>query len=228
MRVSSTASRLMGTSSLSRVSPILLQRQCACGQHTSGGVECDSCRSGQGQFSRKSAAGKAVGETPTDYGERKRRPQNGSASIQCNGAGGYEITYGSYAGATCGTKDCVTAHESSHMADWRAKWPTGCQGQPRGYIPKGDPPDNPLMSVSEYDAFLKDSECRAYTADLQCAQALPKAGACKNTVEDYIKLTEKQKGHWCTGLPTWAKVLIGIGAAAGAGLIGGLIYSAVK
>jgi hypothetical protein len=141
---------------------------------------------------------KALGEEPEEIGEEKPRPTAGSASIQCDGKGGYEIKYGNWATATCGTKDCVTAHESSHMKDWKAKWPNGCKDQAKGYLPKGDPPDDPLMTVAEYTAFLKQSECDAHTADLACANALkPETDACKKTVTDYIKLTEEQRKKWC-------------------------------
>jgi hypothetical protein len=175
---------------------------------------------------------KALSVSPEEGERRKPSPRQGDASIQCDGSGGYEITYGGWAGATCGTKGCVTAHESSHMADWQAKWPTGCVGQPRGYLPKGDPPDNPLMTVAEYDAFLKASECKAHTADLVCAEALPKPAGCEKTVDDYIKLTRDQKAKWCPSLSTGAKVAIGAGggALAGAGvgaLVGGPVGAAV-
>jgi hypothetical protein len=173
---------------------------------------------------RSDNPGKAVGIHPEDDDKEKPRPTQGSATIQCNGGGDYEIAYGSWAGATCGTKDCVTMHESSHMADWKAKWPTGCKGQPKGYLPKGDAPDSPLMTVSEYKAFLKESECTAHTADLACAEALPQPAACKKTVEDYIKLTKNQKARWCPSLSRIAKVAIGILAGAGLGaVIGGLL-----
>lgn len=231
----------------------VLQRACACGQHTHGAGECEACRKkrlGQGaptlathhvesapqtshaapqhghDFSRVAARrratnpAKALGTMPEEDGGRKRRPQQGSASIQCDGSGGYEIIYGGWAGATCGTKACVTAHESSHMADWKAKWPNGCVGQAKGYLPKGDPPDNPLMTADEYDKFLKDSECKAHTVDLACAEALPKPAGCEKTVEDYIKLTREQKANWCPSLSRGAKVAIGLGggALAGAGI----------
>ncbi len=105
------------------------------------------------------------------------------------------------------------------MADWKGKWPTGCKGQPRGYVPKGDPPDNPLMTVAEYDAFLKESECKAHTVDLACAEGLAKPPGCEATVDDYVKLTREQKAKWC---PTSraAKVAAGLagGALAGAGI----------
>jgi hypothetical protein len=118
------------------------------------------------------------------------------------------------------------------MADWKAKWPTGCVGQPKGYLPKGDPPDNPLMTVAEYKAFLKESECKAHTADLACAEALPQPAACKKTVEDYIKLTREQKAKWCPSLSRGAKVALGGlgGALAGAGigaLAGGPVGAAI-
>jgi hypothetical protein len=164
--------------------------------------------------------------------QEKPSPMQGSATIRCDGSGNYEIVYGKWATATCGTKDCVTAHESSHMADWKSKWPTGCNGQPKGYLPKGDPPDKPLMTAAEYKTFLKESECRAHTVDLSCAEALPKPAGCEKTVEDYIKLTRDQKANWCPSISRGAKVGIGIagGALAGAGigaLAGGPLGAAI-
>jgi hypothetical protein len=181
---------------------------------------------------QRSPPAKATGVTPEDRDKLKPSPTQGDATIQCDGSGGYEINYGNWAGATCGTKGCVTVHESSHIADWKAKWPTGCQGQAKGYLPKGDPPDKPLMTVAEYSAFLKDSECRAHTADLACAQSLVKSKGCEKTIEDYIKLTEDQRANWCPGLSRGAKIVIGIGAGALAGagigaLAGGGIGAAI-
>ena len=175
---------------------------------------------------------KAVGEIADDRGSAKPSPYNGSATIQCDGGGGYEIVYNSYATAQCGTKNCVGIHEGSHITDWQAKWPTGCQGQVRGYLPKGDPPhDNPLMTVAEYKAFLKDSECRAHTADLQCAESLNKIPGCEQIIDDYTELTRKQRKNWC-GLSRGAKVLLGLGSGAlvGAGigaLVGGGVGAAI-
>lgn len=150
---------------------------------------------GPGHFAAR--PGKAQGESYDLRDEAKPNPATGSATIQCNGSGGWEIVYGGWDTAACGTKSCVTAHESSHMADWQAKWPGGCTGQAKGYLPKGDPPDNPLMTAAEYNTFLKASECRAHTADLTCAEALPQAAPCEKTVKDYIALTRTQKAAWC-------------------------------
>jgi hypothetical protein len=128
--------------------------------------------------------------------EEKPSPMK-EATIKCNGSGGYRIVYGSWAGATCGTKSCVRKHEKSHIKDWKAKWPDGCKGQSKGYLPKGDPPDKPLMTANQYKAFLKKSECEAHKADLKCAKALLQKKGCKKTIKDYIKLTKKQKKKWC-------------------------------
>lgn len=154
-------------------------------------------RSVQRMLRGRPAPAKGVSEFEEGMDESKPDPKNGSATIKCDGSGGYEILYGSYENATCGTKSCVTKHESSHMADWKAKWPNGCKNQPKGYLPKGDPPDEVLMTVAEYTAFLKQSECTAHTVDLDCANALPQPAACAQTVKDYIKLTSDQKKNWC-------------------------------
>jgi hypothetical protein len=108
------------------------------------------------------------------------------------------------------------------MADWQAKWPTGCVGQPKGYLPQGDPPDNPLMTPSQYESFLKESECKAHTADLVCAEALAKPAGCEKTVEDYTKLTRDQRSHWC-GLSLGARIGLAVGGAAAGAVIGGLL-----
>jgi hypothetical protein len=187
-----------------------------------GGGSCAKCSAHDAHDTEGgSQPSKSLTTAHEDASERPR-PESSSATIQCDGAGDYEIVYNGWAGATCGTKSCVTAHESQHIADWRAKWPTGCAGQPRGYLPSGRAPDSPTMTRSEYHQFLKNSECAAHTVDLACAQALPKAGACVKTVDDYIKLTEDQKADACGGGSKVGRALIGglAGAAAG-GLIGG-------
>jgi hypothetical protein len=141
---------------------------------------------------------KGVSPEPVEDADgAKPDPKNGSATIKCDGKGDYEILLGSWATATCGTKDCVIKHESSHMKDWKAKWPNGCKNQPKGYLPKGDPPDEVLMTAAEYNAFLKQSECTAHTVDLACANALPQPAGCEQTVKDYIKLTADQKKNYC-------------------------------
>ena len=202
-----------------------LQRSCACGGECSDCRAKESARAERTpanapshvarlgreeasrtrafEFKRRSdksillAPAKAATELAEDVDESKPDPKNGSATIKCNGSGDYEILYGTYQNATCGTKDCVTKHESSHMKDWKAKWPNGCKNQPKGYLPKGDPPDEVLMTAAEYTAFLKQSECTAHTIDLACANALPQPAACAQTVKDYIKLTSDQKKNWC-------------------------------
>jgi hypothetical protein len=122
---------------------------------------------------------------------RPGQPHAGSATIVCDGSDGYRVDLGSWAGATCGTKDCVIVHENQHIVDWTGRWPDGCKGKANGAkIPLGGP---------GYAAFLKDSECKAHTADLGCAfnLAVDAAGDCKTTVKNYIDLTSKQKAKFC-------------------------------
>lgn len=251
-----------------------LQRQCACGQHTPCGGQCDACGKNQASslarpgirsvsdtpasFALATSPGSLVGNdftgvpshrnslssnspakaltvSPAEADREKPSPTQGSATIKCDGSGGYEILYNGWAGATCGTKNCVTMHESSHIADWKAKWPDGCKGQPKGYLPKGDAPDNPLMTGAQYRTFLKESECKAHTIDLQCAEALPKTKGCEKTIDDYIKLTTEQKANWCPSLSRGAKIGLGIGGGAlvgaaigsSGGLVGAMIGAGV-
>jgi Domain of unknown function (DUF4157) len=44
-------------SALTRVSPFLLQRQCACGQHTAAGTECDECKKKEDTLQRRAIGG---------------------------------------------------------------------------------------------------------------------------------------------------------------------------
>jgi hypothetical protein len=123
--------------------------------------------------------------------DRPAQPHAGAATIVCNGAGGYRVYLGSWATAPCGTVGCVTQHENQHIADWQHRWPEGCKGKADGgEIPLGGP---------GYDAFLKDSECKAHTVDLNCANDLAKTatGDCVGKVKAYADLTATQKANYC-------------------------------
>lgn len=121
--------------------------------------------------------------------------KGGAATIVCDGKDGYRVALNDWAGAACGTEDCVRKHEQSHAADWKKRWPEGCKGKKDGdAIPLGG---------DGYDEFLKKSECTAHTVDLACADALlaaktkAKDKACIETVGDYVKLTKEQKKSYC-------------------------------
>lgn len=132
-----------------------------------------------------------------DEGGKPSPHDGGAATIQCDGNGGWEVMLNGKAGAPCGIPGCTTKHEQSHIADWKAKWPNGCKGQARGYLPKGDPPDDPLMTVAEYNEFLNKSECKAYGVGLTCANGLDKKEPCKQPVQDYIDFCKKWQKHYC-------------------------------
>jgi len=123
-----------------------------------------------------------------------RLPHFVSATIECQ-SGDYVVKLNDWAGKPCGISDCVTVHESSHIDDWRGRWPSGCKkddgtNQADGYLPTGG---------DGYDEFLKKSECTAHTKDLDCAEAKLKdaKGECKTKLEKYVKLTRDQKAGYC-------------------------------
>jgi len=120
-----------------------------------------------------------------------REPRDDSATIVCDGKGGYRVDLEGWAGAPCGLEACIRAHEESHMADWKGRWPDGCKDKADGaQIPLGEP---------GYDAFLKASECRAYTAELACNGRLLDAakGDCVKTITDHRKADLAEKKRYC-------------------------------
>ena len=126
------------------------------------------------------------------------QPRQGAATIVCDGSGDYGVQLNSWAGAKCGIEDCVRRHEESHAADWRKRWPDGCKnadGTPKpagSQIPLGGP---------GYDAFLKKSECDAYTTEVPCEEAAL-AGAtkeCKPYVQGVLDDTKSQQKSYCGG-----------------------------
>ena len=123
-------------------------------------------------------------------------PHQGSATIVCDGSGGYRVSMGWAATATCGIGDCVRQHEQSHAADWRGRFPDGCRnadGSAKAdgtQVPTGGP---------GYDAFLRQSECRAYGIEIPCEERLL-AGAtadCRPVVQDVLDDSRRQRTRFC-------------------------------
>ncbi len=106
---------------------------------------------------------------------------DGSATIVCDGNGGYEPVLNDYATASCGIDQCITEHEQSHAGDWSQRYPDGCSGQPEGAeVPR---------TGADYDSFLGQSECRAYTAELACQQNLfsHASPACQPIIQEHME-----------------------------------------
>src|SRR6266851_1194072 len=122
---------------------------------------------------------KDVRTTPPSIDGFDRPMAGGSATIVCDGKGGYRVALNDWAGAPCGTEGCVKKHEQQHIKDWKKRWPSGCK-------PKADHADGSDIPLGGegYDAFLNDSECKAHTVDLKCADTLVKSakGDCKAKV----------------------------------------------
>jgi hypothetical protein len=128
---------------------------------------------------------------PSRGKERKGQPRNGAATIVCDGAGGYRVQLNSWAGYPCGIEACIRKHEMSHAADWKVRWPDGCKNKRDGdAIPLGGP---------GYAAFLKQSECDAYTIEVPCEEAALAAatGDCKAKVQTVLDDTKQQKANFC-------------------------------
>ena len=120
----------------------------------------------------------------------------GSATIVCNGAGGYGVQLNSWQGAPDGVEACVSQHEQSHATDWAGRWPDGCKNadgtaKPAGTaVPTGGP---------GYADFLKRSECRAYTGEVPCEEtALRNAPAAdKAYVQGVLDQSKQLKTNYC-------------------------------
>lgn len=127
---------------------------------------------------------------------RNNAPHNGSATIVCNGSGGYRVSMGWAATATCGIGDCVRRHEESHITDWRRRYPDGCKNADGSNKPDGT---RVPTSGSGYDAFLRTSECTAYNVEIPCEEALLSAASteCRPVVQNVLSDSRRQKGVYC-------------------------------
>jgi len=126
-----------------------------------------------------------------------RAPRNGSATIVCDGRGGYRTSLGGWAGAPCGIEGCVRLHEESHAADWMRRHPDGCKNDDDS--PKPDGSTIPINQGAGYAAFLRPSECTAYGVEEVCITPLI-AGAddvCKPKLEAHLLDTQGQKAGFC-------------------------------
>jgi hypothetical protein len=124
-------------------------------------------------------------------------PHNDAATIVCNGSGGYRVSMGSWATATCGIRGCISAHERSHITDWLGRWPNGCKNADGSAKPDGT---TVPTGGAGYAAFLRASECTAYTGEVPCEEALLRdaSDACKPTIRSVLEDSRRQKTSFCT------------------------------
>lgn len=124
----------------------------------------------------------------------------GAAGIECDGAGGFRIDMGGWASAKCGIADCVRGHEQVHI-DYRRSHghADDCKKADGTPVAAGVKP--PSLSASE----LKESECQAYTNELECESNLLRGASkeCKPEIQSMIDDpdvgTKKMKGQFCGG-----------------------------
>lgn len=124
-------------------------------------------------------------------------PHNGSATIVCNGRGGYRVAMGGWAGAACGIAGCVRRHEESHIADWQGRWPDGCKNADGTSKPDGS--TIPLGGPG-YNTFLRQSECTAYGVEEGCVQDLLRNASegCRTTLRSHLTDTQNRKNGYCS------------------------------
>lgn len=123
-------------------------------------------------------------------------PRQGDATIVCDGAGGYRADLRGWATAGCGIAGCVQRHEESHAADWRGRWPNGCRNPDGTNKPNGS--SIPLGGPG-YDAFLRRSECTAYTVEETCVTGLlgGASASCRPQLQSHLADTRAQKATYC-------------------------------
>jgi hypothetical protein len=138
----------------------------------------------------------AVGRDPVSPGESDDLPHQGAATIVCNGSGGYRVHLGWAATFGCGIESCVRDHEQSHITDWVGRWPNGCKNADGTSKPDGT---RVPTGGDGYDAFLRRSECTAYTGEVPCEERLV-AGAsaeCRPRLQAVLDDTKRQKTAYC-------------------------------
>ena len=179
--------------------------RCACGGTPGPDGECEACKAKRLALEEAAARGPVARAEPGTDPEtdeegppvgRAELPHAGSATIVCDGRGGYRVDPGWAATATCGIGRCVTLHEQSHITDWKRRWPDGCKNADG--TAKADGATIPLGGPG-YAAFLKASECTAYGVEIPCEEGLlaGASDACKPTIQTVLDDSRRQKTSFC-------------------------------
>jgi len=114
-------------------------------------------------------------------------------TIHCDGNGNYEIINHDQSP----TRRCTQRHEEIHLEDWKRRYgPNSCKGPSGKNLPKGSLPTHQVNGVS-YRDFARDSECRAYSASMECVKSC-KAGSA--TLNGQRLMFEK---NYCNKYNSW-------------------------
>jgi len=123
-----------------------------------------------------------------------------SATIVCDGEGGYMPDMGGHSHQTCGMKECIYYHEGVHSGDWLERWPDGAKYSDGSPKPKGAKiPLGEKEGEIPYADFLNASECSAWDVTRRCVEHhLPHAeGDCVKKLEAELKGAKAQIEHYC-------------------------------
>jgi hypothetical protein len=88
---------------------------------------------------RSDHPGKAVGIHSEDDDKEKPRPTQGSATIQCDGSGNYEIAYGSWAGQPAAPKIASPCMKAPIWPTGRRSGRPAARGNPKAICPRAIP-----------------------------------------------------------------------------------------
>ena len=195
----------------------LLQRQCACGQHTVGGGTCEACRKRQSPAPGRRQSRQFAGSR--DARHAGHCPPGEMGGIVCNYADDrLEVT------VNCEHRlgDCVTVHEEVHKADpfmiAACHGASLCRKRGDGGVKREElepglqEQDIPGLCNWTFDRWAMDhrasTEVRAYTAEMACLDRVIDAncGAAQSRARNI--------GGGITG------AALGVGGAIGGGFIG--------
>jgi uncharacterized protein RhaS with RHS repeats len=113
-----------------------------------------------------------------------------TAWIQCDGNGSYEVVNLDKSPG----RHCTAKHEQVHIDDYIKRYgPDSCQGMAKSQLPyysiNGDNPR----------AFIRDSECRAWAASIECSKTCP-----AETAENIQKNAKQQmERNYCEKYNSW-------------------------
>lgn len=116
----------------------------------------------------------------------------GSATVLCDGKGGYRVDLGMYGNMPCGIRDCTNKHEHSHIDDLKPH--DACKDIANGELPE----------VPNPDQFRRASECKA-SRDVEMPCLTRKARArepgCAPVLDPMKKKVCNDIENWCGERP---------------------------
>jgi hypothetical protein len=130
--------------------------------------------------------------------------RKGSKShVQCDGNGHYEIILSNH-DWNSKVRKCVEQHEQDHINDYKKRYgESSCQKKRKGEFPSEDLPGEP---AGGYERWHDQSECDAYTAEVECDEKILRSCPARDRPDVQIERNSdrRQRDYFC-GLAKKAK-----------------------